>query len=128
MSLLRWLLEPKKIISSATQKRKAVRPPTDTRIRLKGTPYLLPKDTLEDNRLDYQHYVLFLAIGDHYLAPIPQNPERILDVGTGTGIWAIEMARKFSQARVVGVDIGVSSFKKEPPENCKFEFGNVIER
>ncbi len=25
------------------------------------------------------------------LAPIPANPKRILDIGTGTGIWAIEM-------------------------------------
>lgn len=25
------------------------------------------------------------------LAPMPKNPDRILDVGTGTGIWAIEM-------------------------------------
>ena len=24
------------------------------------------------------------------LAPIPKNAKRILDVGTGTGIWAIE--------------------------------------
>lgn len=25
------------------------------------------------------------------LAPIPEKPKRILDIGTGTGIWAIEM-------------------------------------
>lgn len=25
------------------------------------------------------------------LAPIPKNPQRILDIGTGTGLWAIEM-------------------------------------
>jgi ribosomal protein L11 methylase PrmA len=26
-----------------------------------------------------------------HLAPIGENPQRILDVGTGTGIWAIDM-------------------------------------
>ena len=26
-----------------------------------------------------------------HLAPIGENPQRILDIGTGTGIWAIEM-------------------------------------
>lgn len=26
-----------------------------------------------------------------YLAPIGESPQRILDIGTGTGIWAIEM-------------------------------------
>lgn len=25
------------------------------------------------------------------LAPIPEDPKRILDIGTGTGIWAIEI-------------------------------------
>lgn len=25
------------------------------------------------------------------LAPVPPNPQRILDIGTGTGIWAMEM-------------------------------------
>lgn len=28
-----------------------------------------------------------------YNAPIGKNPARILDVGTGTGLWAIEMGR-----------------------------------
>lgn len=26
-----------------------------------------------------------------YLAPLDGTPKRVLDVGTGTGIWAIEM-------------------------------------
>lgn len=25
------------------------------------------------------------------LAPIPKNPQRILDIGTGTGLWAVEI-------------------------------------
>jgi len=28
-----------------------------------------------------------------HLAPIGERPARILDVGTGTGIWAIEMGK-----------------------------------
>lgn len=28
--------------------------------------------------------------GKHFLAPIGTNPKRILDLGTGTGVWAIE--------------------------------------
>lgn len=25
------------------------------------------------------------------LVPIPKNPQRILDIGTGTGLWAVEI-------------------------------------
>lgn len=27
------------------------------------------------------------------LANVPSNPQRILDIGTGTGIWAMEMGK-----------------------------------
>jgi SAM-dependent methyltransferase len=99
----------------------------DQRTRLADAPYLLPKDAQEDNRLDYQHHVLHLSIGSHSVAPLPQELTRILDVGTGTGIWAIEMARQYPRAQVIGVDIGTSSFKTDLPENCVLQSGNVME-
>ena len=40
----------------------------------------------------------------HY-APIGENPGRILDVGTGTGIWAIEMGDEYPSAEIVGTDL-----------------------
>lgn len=43
--------------------------------------------------------------GELYTAPLPPNPEHILDVGTGTGIWAIEIADKFPTANVIGTDL-----------------------
>jgi len=53
--------------------------------------YPLPNDEKEQNRLDLAHHVFRLVLGGQlYRAPI-QNPQRILDIGTGTGIWAIEM-------------------------------------
>ncbi|KAI4170383.1 MAG: hypothetical protein LQ343_005005 [Gyalolechia ehrenbergii] len=33
------------------------------------------------------------------------NPKRILDIGTGTGIWAIEMAEQYPDAQVIGTDL-----------------------
>lgn len=33
--------------------------------------------------------------GRLFLAPIGENPQRILDLATGTGIWAIDMGMLF---------------------------------
>ena len=46
----------------------------------------------EKDRLDIMHHLVTLRLDDRlHLAPIGQNIHRILDLGTGTGIWAIEM-------------------------------------
>ncbi|HEU5378437.1 MAG TPA: class I SAM-dependent methyltransferase, partial [Ktedonobacteraceae bacterium] len=64
---------------------------TEQRSYVPDVPYLLPKDSLEDQRLNYQHHVLYRTISNHYLAPLtPATATTILDVGTGTGIWPIE--------------------------------------
>ncbi len=58
--------------------------------------YLLPNDEKEQNRLDlYHHMTKLLLDGKLHLAPIGSNPQRILDLGTGTGIWAIDMGQSF---------------------------------
>src|SRR6476660_204948 len=67
-----------------------------------GVPYTLPKDDQEINRLDFQHYMLRYALRGNYAAPIGQTLS-ILDVGTGSGRWAVEMAQLFPNANVVGL-------------------------
>ena len=39
------------------------------------------------------------------LAAIPSSPARVLDLGTGTGLAAFLLARRFPQAEVTGVDL-----------------------
>lgn len=48
---------------------------------------------------------MLLWNGGLHKAPITENPHNILDVGTGTGIWAVDIAEKFPSAEVVGVDL-----------------------
>ena len=62
----------------------------------------------ELDRLDLQHHVIKLLLnGELHLAPL-QDPRRVLDVGTGTGLWAIEMGDRFPNAQVTGTDLSPS--------------------
>ena len=40
-----------------------------------------------------------------HMAPIGEKPGKILDVGTGTGIWAIEMGDEYPNTEVIGTDL-----------------------
>ncbi|KAJ5929626.1 hypothetical protein N7454_006576 [Penicillium verhagenii] len=67
--------------------------------------YMMPNDEEEQDRMDLAHHIwLLLMKGELYQAPV-QNPQKILDLGTGTGIWAIDIAEKFPEAHVIGTDI-----------------------
>ncbi len=87
--------------------------------------YLLPKDWQEGNRLDFQHFLLRLALHSNFVAPISPFVQRILDVGTGTGIWAREMATQFPSAFVTGVDLEPPVTTQAPP-NCQFVKADIL--
>ncbi|KAK8131323.1 S-adenosyl-L-methionine-dependent methyltransferase, partial [Apiospora sp. TS-2023a] len=67
--------------------------------------YFLPNDAAEQDRLDLQHQAVKVLLGDKLcLAPI-KEPRHVLDLGTGTGIWAIDFAREHPQCHVIGTDL-----------------------
>ncbi|KAH8429231.1 uncharacterized protein LDX57_006898 [Aspergillus melleus] len=83
--------------------------------------YTMPNDEQEQSRLELHHHIHRLKLGGHlYRSPIPQNISTILDLGTGTGVWAIEMADKFPNARVIGNDLSPIQPPWVPP-NLHFE-------
>ncbi|KAJ0147319.1 hypothetical protein CTA2_818, partial [Colletotrichum tanaceti] len=69
--------------------------------------YIMPNDEVEAERLDMAHAMMVRAIGNRlFLAPIEKdNVHEILDIGTGTGIWAVEMGDIFENAQVTGIDL-----------------------
>ncbi|MCJ1285119.1 hypothetical protein MMC26_004457 [Xylographa opegraphella] len=90
--------------------------------------WLLPgRFQIETDRLDLQHHVWRLTLnGALYLSPISGNIGRVLDVGTGTGIWAIEFAQEHPSVEVIGVDLSPIQPTLVPP-NCSFIVDNVEE-
>lgn len=40
-----------------------------------------------------------------HLAPLDKKIQKFLDIGTGTGIWAIDFADEYPSATVIGTDI-----------------------
>lgn len=67
--------------------------------------YAIPNDETEQNRLDMMHHIYSLLLGGKlHDAPL-KEPKRILDIGTGTGIWAIDIADTYRDAEVVGTDL-----------------------
>jgi ubiquinone/menaquinone biosynthesis C-methylase UbiE len=68
--------------------------------------YVLPNDEQEQDRLDLLHHIFTLILGGKlYDAPIHPPPQRVLDVGTGTGIWAIDFADENPGCEVLGTDL-----------------------
>ncbi|KAI9856392.1 MAG: hypothetical protein M1824_005430 [Vezdaea acicularis] len=85
--------------------------------------YMFPCDEQEKDRLDMQHKFFSIARRDYLfngpLACPPGERPEILDLGTGTGIWAIDMADKFPEAWVTGLDLAEIQ-PASIPKNLRF--------
>ncbi|KAH8729919.1 S-adenosyl-L-methionine-dependent methyltransferase [Ilyonectria robusta] len=98
--------------------------------RYKDGKYKLPNDDKENDRLDLQHHLFLLSFNDKLgLAP-PNNshihPKRVLDLGTGTGLWAIDFGDEHPEVHVVGVDLSPIQPSFVPP-NVEFFVDDIEE-
>ncbi|PGH17064.1 hypothetical protein AJ80_04937 [Polytolypa hystricis UAMH7299] len=82
--------------------------------------YLFPNDEDEKNRLDLQHAVFLRTLGGKlYLAPLRKNVQDVIDIGTGTGLWALDFADEHPSAQVIGTDLSPIQPSSVPP-NLRF--------
>ncbi|GKT66795.1 methyltransferase domain-containing protein [Colletotrichum tofieldiae] len=58
------------------------------------------------------------------MCPKKDGANRVLDIGTGTGIWAMDYADDHPEAVVIGVDLSPIQPEYVPP-NCRFEIDDV---
>lgn len=113
--------------------------------------YWGPNDEVQNDQLDIAHHLFLMLLNNKlHLAPI-ENPQRILDLGCGTGIWCMDMADgkhhsypprpppplsstqnhptdhsfpEYPGAEITGVDLSPIQPSFTPP-NCKFEIDDV---
>jgi Methyltransferase domain len=88
--------------------------------------YFAPNDEQEQMRMDRQSIAMFLASGQKlFYAPI-EKLQYVLDLGTGTGLWTMNMGQAYPGASTIGVDLSPIQ-----PEwvfsNVKFEIDDVEE-
>lgn len=80
----------------------------------------MPNDEDEQDRLRILHQI-YLNIFNLELTTVPLlDPRMILDVGTGTGEWAMGMAERYPACDVVGIDISPIA-ERAVPINCHWE-------
>lgn len=68
----------------------------------------MPNDEAEQERMDMQHHIYLLIYGGELCrAQLPARLNRVLDVGCGTGKWAIDFADQHPEAEVLATDLSV---------------------
>ncbi|KAL4891126.1 S-adenosyl-L-methionine-dependent methyltransferase [Aspergillus ambiguus] len=88
--------------------------------------YNFPNDKPEQDRLDMVNHIYYRILNNRFfLAPINPRGMKILDIGTGTGIWALQMADEYPAIRmIVGNDLSPIQ-PSWSPENVKFVVDDV---
>jgi ubiquinone/menaquinone biosynthesis C-methylase UbiE len=77
--------------------------------------------------MDILHHVSTLQEGGKlFMAELDPNIQKVLDLGCGTGIWAIDFADAYPSAEVIGLDISPQQPHWLPP-NLRFEIDDMTE-
>ncbi|RKK23540.1 hypothetical protein BFJ68_g17274 [Fusarium oxysporum] len=91
------------------------------------TQYFTPNDDRQSESLDIvHHYLTLLLDGKLHLAPIKPDVQKVVDIGTGDGIWAIDFGDEHPDAEVIGTDLSAMQPNWVPP-NVKFEIDDATQ-
>lgn len=100
---------------------------------------MLPNDEEELGRLQDIHYCMRRLLRNNVVVPISSDAELIgnpadnakvlivVDIGTGSGLWAIDVADKYPNTRVIGTDISPTQPTDDLPPNCEFRLESLLE-
>lgn len=87
--------------------------------------YWGPNDSKHMEMLDiFYHAIDMMLEGKLHQAPLSANIQNAVDIGTGSGLWAIDFADKYTNCYVVGTDISPVQPSWVPP-NLQFEIDDA---
>jgi len=94
-------------------------------------PYMLPRDDSEHYRLTVQHsYLLKHVYDDKYIydeSVVLGENSQILDAGTGTGAWALGLAKEVPESvQIYGTDISTNNFPTSTPPNVHLTVASTM--
>ncbi|EAA30119.2 S-adenosyl-L-methionine-dependent methyltransferase [Neurospora crassa] len=81
-----------------------------------------PNDQRHLDAMELVHHAVMVTLGGKlFSSPLePKKVQKVLDVATGAGLWAIDFADEFPNAEVIGTDVSPIQPSWVPP-NVKFE-------
>ncbi|RNJ53023.1 hypothetical protein D7B24_002530 [Verticillium nonalfalfae] len=95
---------------------------------LSSSIYEASNDDKQNESLDIVHHVHLLMLDNQLFKAPLTDVQKVLDVGTGTGIWATDVGDNYPSAEVIGIDISPIQPFWVPPnvtfqiDDCKLEW------
>lgn len=80
---------------------------------------------VEQNRLELQAQALEQLMHNNIFHSPLVKPNRILDVGCGTGRSTVQLAQKFPDAQIIGVDLSPVPALHSKPDNVEYVQGDI---
>ncbi|ORY96222.1 S-adenosyl-L-methionine-dependent methyltransferase [Syncephalastrum racemosum] len=96
-----------------------------------NVPYVLPDDDEDKDRLHQQHWMLKLAYGNNFDAPVEaqlENGAVVLDSGCGPATWTLELANAYPHSTFYGIDVAPQFPETIKPFNCNFQVADLASK
>ncbi|KAL2200433.1 S-adenosyl-L-methionine-dependent methyltransferase, partial [Corynascus similis CBS 632.67] len=95
------------------------------RYALENGIYFAPVDDDEIDRLQYMHGIFNMMFNNRLIFPPIPRPRRILECGSGSGAWALEVAEQYPECEVIGIDIYPYPVPEDIPPNLEFQVDDL---
>ncbi|KAH6635503.1 S-adenosyl-L-methionine-dependent methyltransferase [Chaetomium sp. MPI-SDFR-AT-0129] len=95
------------------------------RYALDNNIYFAPVDDDEIEYMQYLHGILNMMFENRAIFPPIPRPRRILECGSGSGAWAMEVAEQHPECEVIGIDIYPYPVPEDIPSNLDLQIDDL---